>query len=281
MRIAIIGSNGFIGSNLFNYFYKKKNIKIKKMPSYKKNINWINLVCKNISLFSPNIIINCSASQNLLDSKKAIKSLIDSNIYAQCCFLSEAKKNKNFIGYITFGSKWEYDQKGGYSPNSFYAATKFSMDFFLKYFSNSNLAAVSLKIFDTYGENDPRKKIYNLLLNSYKKKKLLKLTPGNQELDYVNIKDLCEAINLICKYIVSKRIIGFKKYTISSKKPITIKKFIKILKKELKNKLNVKLGAIKYRNNESMKSLKKVFNIPGWKPKVNFVSETKKIFDKY
>ena len=110
MRIAIIGSNGFIGSNLFNYFYKKKNIKIKKMPSYTKHTNWINSVCKNISLFSPNIIINCSASQNLLDSKKAIKSLIASNIYAQCCFLSEAKKNKNFIGYITFGSKWEYDQ---------------------------------------------------------------------------------------------------------------------------------------------------------------------------
>ena len=93
---------------------------------------------------------------------------------------------------------------------------------------------------------------------------------------YENIKDLCEAINLICKYIVSKRNIVFKKYTISSKKPITIKKFIKILKKVLKNKLNVKLGAIKYRNNESMKSLKKVFNIPGWKPKVNFVSETKR-----
>ena len=92
MRIAIIGSNGFIGSNLFNYFYKKKNIKIKKMPSYSKNMNWINSVCKKISLFSPNIIINCSASQNLLDSKKAIKSLIASNIYAQCCFLSEAKK---------------------------------------------------------------------------------------------------------------------------------------------------------------------------------------------
>ena len=204
------------------------------MPSYTKHTNWINSVCKNISLFSPNIIINCSASQNLLDSKKAIKSLITSNIYAQCCFLSEAKKNKNFIGYITFGSKWEYDQKGGYSPNSFYAATKFSMDFFLKYFSSKNLATVSLKIFDTYGENDPRKKIYNLLLNSYKKKKLLKLTPGKQELDYVNIKDLCEAVNLTCKYIISKRIIGFKKYTISSKKPITIKKFIKILKKLLK-----------------------------------------------
>ena len=89
-------------------------------------------------------------------------------------FLSEAKKKKILLD-ITFGSKWEYDQKGGYSPNSFYAATKFSMDFFLKYFSSKNLATVSLKIFDTYGENDPRKKIYNLLLNSYKKKKTTKI----------------------------------------------------------------------------------------------------------
>ena len=35
MKIGIIGSNGFIGSNLYNYFLKKK-IKIIKFSSFKK-----------------------------------------------------------------------------------------------------------------------------------------------------------------------------------------------------------------------------------------------------
>jgi hypothetical protein len=35
--------------------------------------------------------------------------------------------------------------------------------------------------------NDDRKKILPLLLNNYKNKKTSDLTPGNQEIDFVNI----------------------------------------------------------------------------------------------
>ena len=45
------------------------------------------------------------------------------------------------------------------------------------------------------------------------------------------------------------KIKGFQKFTVSSKKPLKLIEIIKILKKNLKNELKVKLGALKYRKN--------------------------------
>jgi len=278
MKIGIIGSNGFFGKNL-SVFLKKKN-NVKNFSSYNDlKKKWFTTVCKEIKNYAPDIIINCAASQILDDNLKSIEKLIYSNLYSQSGFLNEAKKKKNFIGFITFGSRWEYNQKGEYQPNSFYAATKHASDYLLKYFVNKQTTIVSLKIFDTYGENDNRKKILNLLLKSYKNQKTLKLSPGKQEIDLVNILDICELVSKICTDIKIKKIQGFKKFTVSSKKPIKLIQLIKILKKNLKKKLNVKIGALRYRKNESMKCSRKIYNYPTWKPRFKLIDELKRIFD--
>jgi nucleoside-diphosphate-sugar epimerase len=279
MKIGIIGSTGFMGENI-SAFLKKKNYQVKNFSSYKKlKKNWLETVCEEIKRYSPEIIINCSASQILDDDKKSIESLIHTNLYSQSCFVSEAKKLKNFIGFITFGSRWEYDENGNYKPNTFYAASKHASDYLLKYFADKKTTIVVLKIFDTYGINDKRSKILNLLLKNYKNNTKLKLSPGAQEIDYVNILDICELIKLVCRDIKKNKINGFKKYTVSSNKPITLIKLTKILKKILKKDLDIEMGALKYRDNESMKTLKKIFNYKSWKPKSNLTKDLKKIFD--
>ena len=279
MKIGIIGSNGFLGKNL-SVFLKKKN-NVKNFSSYSDlKKKWFATVCKEIKNYAPDIIINCAASQILDDNLKSIEKLIYSNLYSQSGFLNVAKTQKNFIGFITFGSRWEYNQKGDYQPNSFYAATKHASDYLLQYFANKQTTIVSLKIFDTYGENDNRKKILNLLLKSYKNQKTLKLSPGKQEIDLVNILDICELVSKICTDIKIKKIRGFKKFTVSSKKPIKLIQLIKILKKNLKKNLNVKIGALGYRKSESMKCLRKTYNYPLWKPRFKLIDDLKKIFDK-
>ena len=278
MKIGIIGSSGFLGKNI-SLHLKKKN-KVKNFSSYNKlKKRWFSKVCKEIKYFSPEIIINCSASQILDDNKKSIEKLIYSNLYTQSGFINEAKQNKNFIGFITFGSRWEYDSKGNYKPNSFYAATKHASDYLLQYFADKKTTVVSLKVFDTYGVNDTRNKILNLLLKNYKNQTTLNLTPGKQEIDYVNVLDICKLIDQISTDIHKKKLTGFKAFTVSSKKPISLIKLVKLLKKNLKNKLKVNMGAIQYRKNESMKCPKKTFNYPGWKIHNSFIKDLKKIFD--
>ena len=281
MRIGIIGSNGFIGKNLKLYFNNQKKYKIFYFSSYNKfKDKWIDKICSEIKKNKPNLIINCAASQILNDDKKSIQKLLKSNLYSNIMFLNQATNNKNFKGYISFGTKWEFDAERKYKPLNFYAATKNANDTFFKYFSlKKNVTTVSLKIFDTYGSDDKRNKVLNLLLRKYKKNQSLKITPGKQYLDFVHIKDICELINIICKDILNDKLKGFNYFTVSSKRPIKLKSLVNKMNLILNKKLNVKIGAKKYRLNEAMKPISKLYNYPSWKPKLNLVKEIKKIFD--
>ena len=99
-------------------------------------------------------------------SHKNIKKLLKSNLYSNIFFLDQATKNKNFKAYISFGTKWEL----GNSKRAlkFLCSNKTSNESFFKFFSNKRISIISLKIFDTYGKNDLRKKFLNDLLRSYK-----------------------------------------------------------------------------------------------------------------
>ena len=194
--------------------------------------------------------------------------------------MNQAIKNNNFKGYISFGTKWEFNEHGKFDPLNFYAATKHANDIFLKYFSLKNdIVTVSLKIFETYGKFDKRNRILNLLLKNYKQQKILNISPGNQFLDYVHILEICDLIELICNDILKNRLKGFNIYAVSSKKPIKLKSLIEKLNKNLIKKIKVKIGAKKYRKSEAMKPIKGIDNYPGWKPKLNLIKELKKIFN--
>ena len=92
MKIGIIGSRGFIGSNLESYFKNIVKYKVYCFSSYKKyKKNWIRQILKEIKLFKPDIIINCAADQNSNDNEKAIINVVRDACGA--CFL-------NFILYI-------------------------------------------------------------------------------------------------------------------------------------------------------------------------------------
>lgn len=279
MKIGIIGSSGFIGNNLYLYLSKFKNIKVFKYSSYKKyNKNWISTVSQEIKISKPNIIINCAANQSLKNDRKSIKDLLNSNLYSNIDFLEEATQYNSFKGYIYFGTKWEFNQNMEFNPLNFYSATKHANDIFFNYFSQKkNICTVSLKIFDTYGPNDKRSKILNLIIDSIKKNKILKLTPGKQYLDYVHINDLSKLVSKICFDIYKKRLKGFNYFTVSSKKPLSLKKIIYHIRFMLKSKTKIKLGAKKYRKIEAMQKIKKLKNYPGWKPKINFVKELSNI----
>ena len=282
MKIGIIGSSGFIGSNLSSFLRKNTNHQIFSFSSYKRNKkNWINKIVNEINKKKPNIIVNCSANQNHLGKieKKYIPNVLNSNLLSNILFINEAIQYKNFKGFIAFGSKMELGDKKNNKPINFYAATKKANDIFFKFYENNKSALISLKIFDTYGANDTRKKLLNDLLETYKKKRSLNITGGKQYLDYVHIDDLLKLILMIIRDIKFNKLKGFKSYTVSSKKPIRLINLVKKLKKILNKNLKINIGKRKYRQNESKYPTLKTFNYPGWKPKYKLFSELKQIFD--
>ena len=282
MKIGIIGSSGFIGSNLSSFLRKNTNYQIFSFSSYKQNKkNWINKIVKEINKKKPNIIVNCSANQNHLGKveKKYIPNVLNSNLLSNILFINEAIQYKNFKGFITFGSKMELGGKKNNKPINFYAATKKANDIFFKFYENNKSALISLKIFDTYGSNDMRKKFLTDLLETYKKNRPLNITAGKQYLDYVHIEDILKLILMIIKDIKLNKLKGFKSFTVSSKNPIRLINLVKKLNKILSKNLKINIGKKIYRQNTPVKPTLKIFNYPGWKPSRKLFNELKKIFD--
>ena len=125
MKIGIIGSSGFVGKNLTNYLKRNTIYKIVNFASYSRNKkNWINKVALEIRKNKPEIIINCAANQNLKPSKKDFLDMLKSNLFSNVIFINQSLQNKNFKGYISFGSKWELGDTKRKKPLNFYAATK-------------------------------------------------------------------------------------------------------------------------------------------------------------
>ena len=282
MKIGIIGSSGFIGSNLSSFLRKNTNYQIFSFSSYKRNKkNWINKIVKEINKKKPNIIVNCSANQNHLGKieKKYIPNVLNSNLLSNILFINEAIQHKNFKGFIAFGSKMELGGKKNNKPINFYAATKKANDIFFKFYENNKSALISLKIFDTYGSNDMRKKFLTDLLETYKRNKSLNITAGKQYLDYVHIEDILKLILMIIKDIKLNKLKGFKSFTVSSKNPIRLINLVKKLNKILSKNLKINIGNKIYRHNTPVNPTLKIFNYPGWKPKYKLFSELKQIFD--
>ena len=129
------------------------------------------------------------------------------------------------------------------------------LDFYRKNYQKVKF--YELMISDTFGKNDHRKKIINILKMNYKKKKTTNIVSKKLHLNLLNISDIVSATNLILK----KSIIP-KKYLLKNKADTKIFNLIKIF-----NKQNEKPLKVKWLSNRLIKN--KIYSydkLKGWKP---------------
>jgi nucleoside-diphosphate-sugar epimerase len=276
-RILITGSTGFIGSHIVNLLLKKKiyiydilrekNKNNKYIRKLKKNKNYFpifykkfNELEKKLKKIKINTVINCATYYSTKNNIKTIQNLIQTNIIF-CSVILETLKKK-IKKFINFGSMMEYSHGNYFSPKNFYAITKFSFqkieEFYKKY--NPKIKFYDLKLYETYGDNDKRKKIIPTIIKKYLQNKNMKIISKNLIMNFVHIESLMLAIEMI---IFNKIKEG--EYCIKNQKFTKIKKIIDSLNKKLKKKIKVKyLSSEKFTNYN-----KKLKNFPYWNDKKN------------
>tara|TARA_B110000914_G_C15252342_1_gene349142 strand:- start:166 stop:552 length:387 start_codon:yes stop_codon:yes gene_type:complete len=113
-------------------------------------------------------------------------------------------------------------------------------------------------ISDTFGENDNRPKIINILKRNHKNNKITKIISKNLFINLLNIKDIIKAINIIIK-----KNIKADKYLIKNKVSYKIIDLIDSFNKNTERKLKIKWLSNKIIN-EKIYPYKK---LKGWIPK--------------
>ena len=124
--------------------------------------------------------------------------MINSNIIFSTLIINNLK-NK-IRNYINIGSMNEYSVKNTNVPLNFYGLTKKMLEEIGNFFfRNYKVNTYNIKLFDTYGDNDRRKKIIPTIISNYKNKKKTVIISQNLFLNTVNVIDILEFLEKILK----------------------------------------------------------------------------------
>ena len=275
-KILITGSTGFVGSNIIKLLLKEnvyiydilrdKNKKNKKILELNKNKNYLPIFYKKFDELKKKLkkvkidtVINCATYYTKENDIENIENLIKTNI-TFCSIILEILKSK-IKKFINFGSMMEYSQGNNFSPENFYAVTKYSFQKIEEFYKlRNNIKFYDLKLYETYGDNDERKKIIPTIIKNYSQNKITKIISKNLKMNFVHIESLIQVIHMI---IFTKIKEG--EYCIKNNKFIKIKKLINSLNQKLKKKIKIKYLSSKKINNSTKKF--KIF--PNWNDKKN------------
>ncbi|MFI5251623.1 MAG: NAD-dependent epimerase/dehydratase family protein [Bacteroidota bacterium] len=289
----ITGATGFIGSNLSKYLVQHSwNVHIllrnaqsdtQVLAEIKPKIHFhtydgtTESLIKIFKKAKPDIVFHLASLYLAQHEPKDILPLIQSNIVLGTQIL-EAMTACGVANLVNAGTSWQHFHDEEYNPVCLYAATKQAFEDILAYYVEAHaMKAVTLKLYDTYGPNDRRKKLFYLLKKVVAEQKPFAMSPGDQLIDLLYIDDVLEAFTIAANRLLEAKVKKSESYALSSSRPLKLKSIAEIYSKITGKTLPIQWGGKPYRNREVMIPWTKGTRLPGWTPNVTLEEGIKKI----
>ena len=209
-KILLTGSTGFIGAELLkklshkniifitlrkknNIYSNNKNIKKIYFDNYKK----LNNSLKKISV---DFVIHCATHYVKQHKHDDLKKLSDSNILFGNIILEnlDIMKVKKFINFSTVWENYDAKKDNYFNLYSVYKKNFCNLINFYKK-KSQNIKFFNLVVSDTFGKNDKRMKLINILKINFKKNKTTPIVSKKLFLNLLNVLDIQNAVDLILK----------------------------------------------------------------------------------
>ena len=169
--------------------------------------------------------------------------------------------------FVNTGTGWQHVGGAEYRPNSLYSATKQAFDDVLAYYSwAGQLEVVTLRIFDSYGPDDPRGKVLSALLRATAGGEPLEMSSGRALIDLVHVDDIVEALILAASTPVAPG--APTRYSLSSGAPLRVRELVDLVSEVTGREVPVQWGARPDRPDEMREPWDAGPPLPGWKPRV-------------
>jgi len=293
MNILITGATGFIGSHLIKMLQNEEhNLFCTLLPNEKNPFG--DEFVKSIVIHPDNIeTIVSFLSKNMVDGiihlasfvvsgehkSDNIETLLNANIILGTTIL-EAASIAKVKWFINTGTYWQFYKNETYCPVNLYAASKQAfMDIAKYYWSSDKIKFCTIILYDTYGPNDPRPKIFNLWQKIARTGETLDMSPGEQLIDISHVYDIVRAFALLANHLENKHpeVKNGDAFAVKAENRYTLKELAGIFEKVTNKKLNINWGGRPYRQREVMIPWKNVKVVPEWKPIISVFDGIKKL----
>jgi nucleoside-diphosphate-sugar epimerase len=291
-RALVTGATGFVGSHLSRALIRE-SWEVHAVVRQESKLEPLKDITDTVKVHShdgnaarlaeiiedsrPDVVFHL-ASQFIVEHKpEEVENLITSNILLGT-YLAEAMSVQGVRYLVNTGTSWQHFENRDYDPVNLYAATKQAFEAILSFYVNGRgLRIITLKLFDTYGPNDPRPKIFTLLSKMMTRREPLAMSPGDQLLDLTYIDDVVDAYLCAANRLLAGRVLGHEQYAVSSGRTVSLRELVAIFQRETMSILPVQWGGRPYRQREVMVPWDRGAPLPGWQPRVSLAEGLKKL----
>ncbi len=180
--------------------------------------------------------------------------------------LAEATAATGVRDFVNVGTAWEHFEDGDDNPVCLYAATKHAVESILRFYVEARgLRVVTLKLFDSYGPRDPRRKLFALLREAAASGEQLAMSPGAQLIDFVYVDDIVEALLVSARRLTDGEVEGLERYAVSSGNPLPLRELVETWARVTGNVLDIEWGGRPYRAREVMVPWRTGARLPRWR----------------
>jgi nucleoside-diphosphate-sugar epimerase len=291
-RALITGATGFVGSRLVHRLVRegcdvhvivRPASKLDQLDDVKDDIQIhvhdgdTEKLQNIVSVANPDTVFHLASLFLAQHQPKDIVPLIQSNLQFGTQ-LVEALVQNGVYCLVNTGTSWQHYENREYSPVCLYAATKQAFEALLQfYLETTPLKTITLKLFDTYGPDDPRPKLFQLLKTVSDRQEPLAMSPGEQLIDLVYIDDVIEAYQVAAERLRAGLTRTHECYAVSSGQPISLKELVCVYEQVTGKKLPIQWGGRPYRPREVMVPWNKGRLLPGWSVKIGLEEGIRKV----
>lgn len=286
MKAVITGATGFIGSNLVRHLteqgwsisviVRESSVASAKFPSgvdiitdRETDIAGDELTRK-LESAKADVVFHLASLFLAAHQPSDLHRLIESNVLFGTRLL-ESMHRAGVRRLVNTGTAWQHLENRMRNPVNLYAATKSAFDNIIDYYVEAKgLNAITLKLFDTYGPNDPRAKLIHLLMKTAKGQAKLEMSPGEQKIDLVHIHDVVAAFQTAAERLMASNTSSpvHEEYVVTSGASVSLRELVNIFERATDTKLQIEWGRRPYREREVMIPYELGKTLPGWKAQV-------------
>ena len=296
-RILITGGAGFIGSNLVKFLINKNfkiniidNLTNSKKPKPQKNIKFfygdirnkkeLNLASKNCK-----IIIHLAAKSALQETIANPSECVSNNILGTVNVIDLCiRKNIKLVFASTcavypFKAKKKFKEKDASNYLTPYSISKMTCENIINFYvKQKKIKANILRFFNVYGKGQKPNSYYSAVVPKFIKQSknnsnLTIFNSGNQERDFINVLDVCEAIFKAFNYPKSDT------FNIGSGKATKIKTLASLIIKENRKGKIIKAQNTKFDALFSCANMYKANSYLKFKAKIDIKTGIKKLIN--
>lgn len=280
MNIVMTGATAYIGKKLLRRLTEEGH-KVYALVRETSNVEEIEGEAAGIECCTPYL--------ELYDIIKAIRPEAYINLAGYYCGSHTPEKiqllcDSNFLlptyvadAVIAAGGKYiihtssvqQCYMGGAFNPLNLYAATKQSFENVLQYYTSVHaVCGVVLQLFDTYGADDTRNKVFNFVRRMREGEKPA-MSPGEQKMYFCYVDDVAEAYIKALELMQQKDRGFYEKYAVRGDEPVRLREFVQKYIQYTGRNIMPQWGGREYMVKEIMDPTGYGTPVPGWKPKIS------------